>query len=257
MELIGRGRELGALEGWLTSALDGSASGPVLGGTRSGEDPAGAGSWWNSRRRGTCRRRGVGPQRWRAHRLSGRGLRFCERCRESWKVPRHLLAWAWPPIWLCSCRGCPRWPSAIQRRTPRRWPVSGCSTRLVASCRHLRLRQSRGPLRVAGAFDELERVGVGELEAPGRERVEHPGEVLPQHLPQPLQVPGPFPDQRLMRAGGQLRRVSLVAVPGDRAVTGSVETDDLGQHVRVAGVGFRPRGRVPLPIPRHRERVDR
>jgi hypothetical protein len=27
--------------------------------------------------------------------------------------------------------------------------------------------------------------------------------------------------------------------------------------VRVAGVGFRPRGRVPLPIPRHRERVDR
>ena len=51
--------------------------------------------------------------------------------------------------------------------------------------------------------------------------------------------------------------LDLRAVAGDRAVMGAVQPHDLGQHVRIAGVGLRARGGVPLPVPGHRHRVDR
>ena len=57
--------------------------------------------------------------------------------------------------------------------------------------------------------------------------------------------------------GPQLDRLDQRRVPGDRPVVCPVQPDDLGQHVRIAGIALRARGRVPLPIPRHRHRVDR
>ena len=66
------------------------------------------------------------------------------------------------------------------------------------------------------------------------------GEELPQRAAEPQQLPGPVPDQTLVGAGDQLHRFGLGAVAGDRAVMVAVEPDDLGQHMRVAGVAFRP-----------------
>ena len=60
-----------------------------------------------------------------------------------------------------------------------------------------------------------------------------------------------------MGAGGQLDRLTLVGVAGDRSVMGPVQADDLGQQVRVGGIGLRARGGVPLAVAGHRHRVDR
>jgi len=60
-----------------------------------------------------------------------------------------------------------------------------------------------------------------------------------------------------MRTGQQLHRVGQIAVPGDWAVMVAVETDDLRQDMRVAGVALGSRGGVPLPVAGRRERVDR
>jgi len=83
------------------------------------------------------------------------------------------------------------------------------------------------------------------------------GKELQKQRPQPQHVPGPLPHCGLMRTGQQLHRVGQIAVPGDWAVMVTVETDDLRQDMRVAGVALGPRGGVPLPVARRRERVDR
>ncbi len=49
-------------------------------------------------------------------------------------------------------------------------------------------------------------------------------------------MPGPVPDQALMAAGHQLDRLTQLAVPGDRAGMRPVQTHDLGQHMRIAGI---------------------
>jgi hypothetical protein len=46
-------------------------------------------------------------------------------------------------------------------------------------------------------------------------------------------------------------------VGGQRPVGGHVGAQDVGQHERVAGVGFLARYRVPIAIARYRHRVDR
>src|SRR6478672_12249024 len=70
-------------------------------------------------------------------------------------------------------------------------------------------------------------------------------------------VQGSFPDRVLMSTGQQFDRVGRIAVPGDLAVMGPIKTDDLGQYVGVACVGFGAGRGMPLPIPSSRERVDR
>ncbi len=37
----------------------------------------------------------------------------------------------------------------------------------------------------------------------------------------------------------------------------TIEADNLGEHMRVAGIALRTRRRVPLPVLRRRQRVDR
>src|SRR5450755_2088910 len=68
---------------------------------------------------------------------------------------------------------------------------------------------------------------------------------------------GPFPSRGLVRPGQQLDRVSQVTVPGDRTVVIPVETDDLGQKMRISGVALGAGSRMPLSIPRRGQRVDR
>ncbi len=48
-----------------------------------------------------------------------------------------------------------------------------------------------------------------------------------------------------------------VAVPSDGPVMVPVQTDNLGQHVRIPRVGLRPRRSMAVPVPRRLERVDR
>lgn len=69
-------------------------------------------------------------------------------------------------------------------------------------------------------------------------------------------MPGPVPDQGLVHPGQHLQSLDLGAVTGDRAVVGAVQAHDLTQHVRIAGVGLRPRGRVAFAVAGHRHRVD-
>ena len=119
-------------------------------------------------------------------------------------------------------------------------------------------RDSRAARSGSGArLDQLPGVRVAELQLGRGQRVEQAGVVLAQHLTQPLQVPGPVPDQALMRARDQLQALDLGRVAGDRAVMVAVQTHDLGQHVGITRVGLRPRGGVPLPVAGHRHRVDR
>jgi hypothetical protein len=60
-----------------------------------------------------------------------------------------------------------------------------------------------------------------------------------------------------MGAGEHLDVLGERGVPGDRAVMGPVEADQLGQHVRIAGVALGAGGAVPLPIAGHLPGIDR
>ena len=89
------------------------------------------------------------------------------------------------------------------------------------------------------------------------ERHQRGGEVVAQRVPQPLGVPGPFPDQRLVRPGHHLDRRGLRAVPGHRPQLVGVGAHHVRQHVRVAGVALGTRHPVPFPVPGRLQRVDR
>jgi hypothetical protein len=106
---------------------------------------------------------------------------------------------------------------------------------------------------IACSGQQLERVRSVEV----GERLERCGEELPQRRAQPQHMPAAFPDQALVGARDQLDRLGLLGVAGQRAVVSSVDADDLGQHVRVAGIRLRTRGRMPFPIPGHRHRQIR
>ena len=113
--------------------------------------------------------------------------------------------------------------------------------------------QPAGPVGVGCLGQQLECVGGVQV----GERLEGGGEEVPQRRPQPQQVPGAVPDQALVGAGDQLDRLGILGVAGDRPVVGAVQPDDLGQQVRVGGIGLRARGGVPFPVAGHRHRVDR
>jgi len=60
-----------------------------------------------------------------------------------------------------------------------------------------------------------------------------------------------------MRPRQELHGVRKIAVPGDGPMVVTVQANDLGEHMRIAGVALRPRGGVPLSVAGGRQRVDR
>ena len=113
--------------------------------------------------------------------------------------------------------------------------------------------QLGGLVGVGSAAQQLERVRGVQI----GKRLQRGGEELPQRRPQSQHVTGAVPDQALVAAGGQLDRLTLVAVTGQRPMVCPVQAHDLGQHVRVRAVGLRARGGMPFPVAGHRHRVDR
>lgn len=71
----------------------------------------------------------------------------------------------------------------------------------------------------------------GQINSGGGECVQGGGEKLPQRRPQPLQVPGPLPDQRLVHPRHEFEPLDRWAVSSHLPVVGPIKPDDLGQHV--------------------------
>jgi hypothetical protein len=80
---------------------------------------------------------------------------------------------------------------------------------------------------------------------------------LPQLVPQPLDVPGAFPDQRLMGPGHYLDRAGVRAVACHGAQLIGVCPHHVRQHVRVARVALGAGHAVAFPVPRGLQRVHR
>lgn len=51
---------------------------------------------------------------------------------------------------------------------------------------------------------------------------------------------GAVPDQALVGAGQQLDRLDVLGVARDRSMVGAIESDDLGEQVRIGGIRLRP-----------------
>jgi len=85
-----------------------------------------------------------------------------------------------------------------------------------------------------------------------RRRVE-----LPQRRAELIELALPGPDQTLVGSGQDLDRLGQIAITSYGPVDVAIGPGQLGQDPGVTGVGLRPRGRVPLPIARHQQRVDR
>ncbi|GAC1608607.1 MAG: hypothetical protein NVS3B26_06220 [Mycobacteriales bacterium] len=68
---------------------------------------------------------------------------------------------------------------------------------------------------------------------------------------------GAIPDQRPVRAGDQLQRLTVIKFTSHRTVVRTVQANDLGQHVRVPCVALRHRRRVPLAVSGSGHRIDR
>ena len=148
----------------------------------------------------------------------------------------------WP---RCSARSAAWIAAALAAMSRRR-------ARLSAALIWLRVSLA-APGRVRGLAQQLQ--GVGGVEV--LERLQRGREVLPQRVPQPLHLPGPFPDQRLVRPGHDLDRLGLRAVTGDRAQLVRVGPHHVGQHVRVRRVALGPGHRQAFPVPGRLQRVHR
>jgi len=96
----------------------------------------------------------------------------------------------------------------------------------------------RGPVRVGRGREQLQ--GVRRVQI--SEGLHRCRKELPQHPTQAQHVPGPVPDQALVAAGHQLDRLTQLGVPDDPAVMRPVQAHDLDQHMRIAGIRFRPGG---------------
>src|SRR5262249_49545224 len=107
--------------------------------------------------------------------------------------------------------------------------------------------------RVGRGVEQLQRVGAGEVVVGDQGG----GEVIPQRVPQPVEVAGALPHQGLVRAGDHLDRLRLGAVPGHRAQLVTVGPHHVRQDVRVTRVALPPRDTVALPVAGHLQRVDR
>ncbi len=60
-----------------------------------------------------------------------------------------------------------------------------------------------------------------------------------------------------MGAGQHLDRLGQLAVTSDRSMPVPVGPDQVGQHVRIAGIALRARGHMPFTVPGHRHRIHR
>ena len=76
-------------------------------------------------------------------------------------------------------------------------------------------------------------------------------------MPQPLGAPGPFPDQRLVRARHHLDGRGLRAVPGHRPQLVGVGAHHICQDMSISGVALGAGHAVPFPVPGRLQRVDR
>jgi hypothetical protein len=83
------------------------------------------------------------------------------------------------------------------------------------------------------------------------------GKVIPQRVPQPLGVPGTFPDQRLVRAGHHLDRRGQRVVSSYRPQLVRIGAHHVRQDMSVTGVAFRAGHAVAFPVPVRLQRVDR
>jgi hypothetical protein len=63
---------------------------------------------------------------------------------------------------------------------------------------------------------------------------------LAQHRAQLVGLPLPGPDQVLVTARENLHRLGQLRIPRDLAVMRPIQPDDLGQHMGITPVGFRP-----------------
>ncbi len=144
-------------------------------------------------------------------------------------APAAVTAAAGPAAWL---RSAARIAAVLSARLT----APGALERGV----DLRGGQLRGRGRVGGLGQQLQRVGGVQV----LERLQRGGEEIPQLVAQPLDVAGPFPDQRLMRPGHDLDRLRARAVRGHRPQLMGVGAHHVRQQVRVAGVAF------GLPTPR-------
>jgi hypothetical protein len=61
----------------------------------------------------------------------------------------------------------------------------------------------------------------------------------------------------LLGAGQHPDRLGQFCIGGQHSVCTGIGANDVGQQHRVGGVGFGPRHRIPRPVARRRQRVDR
>ena len=121
----------------------------------------------------------------------------------------------------------------------------------LSAAADLRAGQLRGPGRVRRPGQQFQRIGrVQVLKSPQRGR-----KVLAQLVPQPLDLPVPFPDQRLMGTRHHLDRPRARAVACHRAELVGIGAHHVGQHVRVTGIALGAGHAVAFPVPRGLQRV--
>ena len=117
----------------------------------------------------------------------------------------------------------------------------------------LRPGQPRRRTRVRGRCQHAHRVAVSKV----GEGLQGRREVLSEPVAEPAGLPGPVPDELLVGAREDAYSRSLVAVAGDLAVVVTVCAYQVGEDLRVAGVGLGATDVVALAITGHRARVDR
>jgi hypothetical protein len=96
--------------------------------------------------------------------------------------------------------------------------------------------------------------GVAVAQLP--EGLEGVGVELAQGRAELVELPLAGPDQALVGPGEDLDRLDQLAVTGNGSVVVMIGAGQFRQHPGITRIGLRPRGRVPLPIARHRQRVD-
>jgi hypothetical protein len=89
------------------------------------------------------------------------------------------------------------------------------------------------------------------------ERSQRGRKELLEQCPDPVGQRRAVLDSVLLGAGQTTQGLDLDAVSGQRAVRVAIGAQNVRQHHCVERVGLAARGSVAVPIPRHRERVDR
>jgi len=131
--------------------------------------------------------------------------------------------------------------SSSARRTATIWSARASGSRRrarVSAVRNLATRQPCSGVGIRSGGQDLQCAGGVQLrKGPQRSRKE-----LPQRRPQPQHVPGAFPHQVLVFAGGKLDALDQGAVPGDAATyafgagTGDITGDEEREAVRRAAL---------------------